>query len=226
MCLKGPSWLSLLQVKDLTKFLDPSGLGVISFEDFHRGISAISNGGESEDLSYKAVMTTTAIIAWTFIWKRLWKLENEAYVHSLTCQENRTKWGRLLSISWYRYPLDSSNDDVWESICNCYHFIKSATSNNTESCSVLRSGPPLTSSICRSYQALSIPASSWLQRPLFICSHLAKVKGFEEEKKKQWPNFIQTALKSLWFSFTEHFPPQLISWVEKKWESIQRPSLL
>ncbi|KAM6951329.1 rab11 family-interacting protein 3 isoform 2-T2 [Aplochiton taeniatus] len=32
------------QVKDLTKFLDPSGLGVISFEDFHRGISAISNG--------------------------------------------------------------------------------------------------------------------------------------------------------------------------------------
>ncbi|XP_056153599.1 uncharacterized protein LOC130127912 [Lampris incognitus] len=32
-------------VKDLTKFLDPSGLGVISFEDFHRGISAISNGG-------------------------------------------------------------------------------------------------------------------------------------------------------------------------------------
>lgn len=34
------------QVKDLTKFLDPSGLGVISFEDFHRGISAISSGGE------------------------------------------------------------------------------------------------------------------------------------------------------------------------------------
>ncbi|XP_053721768.1 rab11 family-interacting protein 3 isoform X1 [Synchiropus splendidus] len=33
------------QVKDITKFLDPSGLGVISFEDFHRGISAISNGG-------------------------------------------------------------------------------------------------------------------------------------------------------------------------------------
>ncbi|XP_061565095.1 rab11 family-interacting protein 3 isoform X2 [Cololabis saira] len=33
------------QVKNLTKFLDPSGLGVISFEDFHRGISAISNGG-------------------------------------------------------------------------------------------------------------------------------------------------------------------------------------
>ncbi|XP_054913790.1 rab11 family-interacting protein 3 isoform X2 [Poeciliopsis prolifica] len=33
------------QVKDLTKCLDPSGLGVISFEDFHRGISAISDGG-------------------------------------------------------------------------------------------------------------------------------------------------------------------------------------
>lgn len=38
--------LLFFQVKDLTKFLDPSGLGVISFEDFHRGISAISNGGE------------------------------------------------------------------------------------------------------------------------------------------------------------------------------------
>ncbi|KAI6076736.1 Peroxisomal 2,4-dienoyl-CoA reductase [Aix galericulata] len=34
-------------VKDLTKYLDPSGLGVISFEDFHRGIRAIRNGGES-----------------------------------------------------------------------------------------------------------------------------------------------------------------------------------
>uniref|UniRef100_H3D5K0 RAB11 family interacting protein 3 n=1 Tax=Tetraodon nigroviridis TaxID=99883 RepID=H3D5K0_TETNG len=32
------------QVKDLTKFLDPSGLGVISFEDFHRGISAVTDG--------------------------------------------------------------------------------------------------------------------------------------------------------------------------------------
>uniref|UniRef100_A0A8C3JT32 Rab11 family-interacting protein 3 n=1 Tax=Calidris pygmaea TaxID=425635 RepID=A0A8C3JT32_9CHAR len=32
------------QVKDLTKYLDPSGLGVISFEDFHRGIRAIKNG--------------------------------------------------------------------------------------------------------------------------------------------------------------------------------------
>ncbi|XP_051927620.1 rab11 family-interacting protein 3 isoform X2 [Hippocampus zosterae] len=41
------------QVKDLTKFLDPSGLGVISFEDFHRGISAISNGGPEPQL-YRA----------------------------------------------------------------------------------------------------------------------------------------------------------------------------
>ncbi|KAJ8253678.1 hypothetical protein COCON_G00202900 [Conger conger] len=32
------------QVKDLTRFLDPSGLGVISFEDFYRGIRAIGNG--------------------------------------------------------------------------------------------------------------------------------------------------------------------------------------
>ncbi|XP_061119986.1 rab11 family-interacting protein 3 [Syngnathus typhle] len=38
------------QVKDLTKFLDPSGLGVISFEDFHRGISAIGNGGPEPQL--------------------------------------------------------------------------------------------------------------------------------------------------------------------------------
>ncbi|KAK7123372.1 hypothetical protein R3I93_021707 [Phoxinus phoxinus] len=38
------------QVKDLTRFLDPSGLGVISFEDFHRGISAISNEGPDPDL--------------------------------------------------------------------------------------------------------------------------------------------------------------------------------
>ncbi|XP_017556309.1 rab11 family-interacting protein 3 isoform X2 [Pygocentrus nattereri] len=38
------------QVKDLTRFLDPSGLGVISFEDFHRGITAISNGGSDPDL--------------------------------------------------------------------------------------------------------------------------------------------------------------------------------
>ncbi|XP_036051270.1 rab11 family-interacting protein 3 isoform X2 [Onychomys torridus] len=32
------------QVKDLTQYLDPSGLGVISFEDFHQGIMAIRNG--------------------------------------------------------------------------------------------------------------------------------------------------------------------------------------
>lgn len=31
------------QVKDLTKFLDPAGLGVITFEDFYRGILAIRN---------------------------------------------------------------------------------------------------------------------------------------------------------------------------------------
>ncbi|KAJ8364161.1 hypothetical protein SKAU_G00129920 [Synaphobranchus kaupii] len=38
------------QVKDLTRFLDPSGLGVISFEDFYRGIAAISNGGSEPQL--------------------------------------------------------------------------------------------------------------------------------------------------------------------------------
>ncbi|XP_051537942.1 rab11 family-interacting protein 3 isoform X2 [Myxocyprinus asiaticus] len=38
------------QVKDLTRFLDPSGLGVISFEDFHRGISAISSEGSDPDI--------------------------------------------------------------------------------------------------------------------------------------------------------------------------------
>ncbi|XP_034049385.1 rab11 family-interacting protein 3 [Thalassophryne amazonica] len=38
------------QVKDFAKFLDPSGLGVISFEDFHRGISAISSGGPEPQL--------------------------------------------------------------------------------------------------------------------------------------------------------------------------------
>nr|XP_033819813.1 rab11 family-interacting protein 3 isoform X4 [Geotrypetes seraphini] len=32
------------QVKDLTKYLDPSGLGVINFEDFNRGIAEITNG--------------------------------------------------------------------------------------------------------------------------------------------------------------------------------------
>ncbi|XP_033908170.2 rab11 family-interacting protein 3-like isoform X2 [Acipenser ruthenus] len=38
------------QVKDLTRFLDPGGLGVISFEDFYRGITAISNGGSDSPL--------------------------------------------------------------------------------------------------------------------------------------------------------------------------------
>ncbi|XP_064334334.1 rab11 family-interacting protein 3 isoform X4 [Camelus dromedarius] len=32
------------QVTDLTRYLDPSGLGVISFEDFYRGITAIRSG--------------------------------------------------------------------------------------------------------------------------------------------------------------------------------------
>lgn len=53
--------VSILQVKDLTKFLDPSGLGVISFEDFYRGITAISNGSESEDLPFETGMTMIAI---------------------------------------------------------------------------------------------------------------------------------------------------------------------
>ncbi|XP_007436498.2 rab11 family-interacting protein 3 [Python bivittatus] len=38
------------QVKDLIKFLDPTGLGVISFEDFSRGISAIRNGDPDSQL--------------------------------------------------------------------------------------------------------------------------------------------------------------------------------
>lgn len=38
------------QVKDLTKYLDPSGLGVISFEDFYRGIAAIRNGDSDGQL--------------------------------------------------------------------------------------------------------------------------------------------------------------------------------
>ncbi|XP_036890411.1 rab11 family-interacting protein 3 isoform X2 [Sturnira hondurensis] len=38
------------QVKDLTKYLDPSGLGVISFEDFCRGITAIRNGDSDGQL--------------------------------------------------------------------------------------------------------------------------------------------------------------------------------
>ncbi|XP_054848803.1 rab11 family-interacting protein 3 isoform X2 [Eublepharis macularius] len=37
------------QVKDLTKFLDPAGLGVISFEDFYQGITAIRNGAEPDN---------------------------------------------------------------------------------------------------------------------------------------------------------------------------------
>ncbi|XP_051542605.1 rab11 family-interacting protein 3-like isoform X2 [Myxocyprinus asiaticus] len=44
------------QVKDLTRFLDPSGLGVISFEDFHRGISAISSEGSDPDI-YKTQLS-------------------------------------------------------------------------------------------------------------------------------------------------------------------------
>lgn len=44
--LRGNAAVLCLQVKELTKYLDPSGLGVISFEDFHRGIRAIRNGGE------------------------------------------------------------------------------------------------------------------------------------------------------------------------------------
>ncbi|XP_066131524.1 rab11 family-interacting protein 3 isoform X3 [Saccopteryx bilineata] len=38
------------QVKDLTKYLDPSGLGVITFEDFYRGILAIRNGDSDGQL--------------------------------------------------------------------------------------------------------------------------------------------------------------------------------
>ncbi|MGH0120962.1 UNVERIFIED_CONTAM: hypothetical protein FKN15_070154 [Acipenser sinensis] len=38
------------QVKDLTRFLDPGGLGVLSFEDFYRGITAISNEGSDSQL--------------------------------------------------------------------------------------------------------------------------------------------------------------------------------
>nr|XP_058141555.1 rab11 family-interacting protein 3 isoform X3 [Dasypus novemcinctus] len=38
------------QVKDLTKYLDPSGLGVISFEDFYRGITAIRSGDSESQL--------------------------------------------------------------------------------------------------------------------------------------------------------------------------------
>ncbi|XP_015992218.2 rab11 family-interacting protein 3 isoform X2 [Rousettus aegyptiacus] len=38
------------QVKDLTKYLDPSGLGVINFEDFYQGITAIRNGDSDGQL--------------------------------------------------------------------------------------------------------------------------------------------------------------------------------
>lgn len=38
------------QVTDLTRYLDPSGLGVISFEDFYRGIEAIRNGDPDSPL--------------------------------------------------------------------------------------------------------------------------------------------------------------------------------
>ncbi|XP_072125342.1 rab11 family-interacting protein 3 isoform X2 [Mobula birostris] len=37
-----------LQVKELTKYLDPAGLGVIGFDDFCRGIAAIKNNGDSD----------------------------------------------------------------------------------------------------------------------------------------------------------------------------------
>ncbi|XP_074202778.1 rab11 family-interacting protein 3 isoform X1 [Camelus bactrianus] len=36
------------QVTDLTRYLDPSGLGVISFEDFYRGITAIRSGADPD----------------------------------------------------------------------------------------------------------------------------------------------------------------------------------
>ncbi|XP_040829574.1 rab11 family-interacting protein 3 isoform X3 [Ochotona curzoniae] len=38
------------QVKDLTKYLDPSGLGVMSFADFLQGITAIRNGDRDGEL--------------------------------------------------------------------------------------------------------------------------------------------------------------------------------
>ncbi|XP_044602345.2 rab11 family-interacting protein 3 isoform X3 [Equus asinus] len=38
------------QVKDLTKHLDPSGLGVVSFEDFYRGVTAIRSGDSDGQL--------------------------------------------------------------------------------------------------------------------------------------------------------------------------------
>ncbi|XP_078519177.1 rab11 family-interacting protein 3 isoform X3 [Lissotriton helveticus] len=45
------------QVKDLTRYLDPAGLGVIGFEDFYRGISQIRNGDSDHqlyDMGYSA----------------------------------------------------------------------------------------------------------------------------------------------------------------------------
>ncbi|XP_048465427.1 rab11 family-interacting protein 3 isoform X1 [Rhincodon typus] len=41
------------QVKELTKYLDPAGLGVIAFDDFCRGIAAIKNG-DSDSQNYDA----------------------------------------------------------------------------------------------------------------------------------------------------------------------------
>uniref|UniRef100_A0A4W3HW33 RAB11 family interacting protein 3 n=1 Tax=Callorhinchus milii TaxID=7868 RepID=A0A4W3HW33_CALMI len=40
--------LDLFQVKELTKYLDPTGLGVIAFDDFCRGIAAIRSNGDSD----------------------------------------------------------------------------------------------------------------------------------------------------------------------------------
>ncbi|KAJ1097287.1 hypothetical protein NDU88_002412 [Pleurodeles waltl] len=45
------------QVKDLTRYLDPAGLGVIGFEDFYRGISQIRDGDPDHqlyDMGYSA----------------------------------------------------------------------------------------------------------------------------------------------------------------------------
>uniref|UniRef100_UPI00398EE5F8 rab11 family-interacting protein 3 isoform X2 n=1 Tax=Pristiophorus japonicus TaxID=55135 RepID=UPI00398EE5F8 len=43
-----------MQVKELTKYLDPAGLGVIAFDDFCRGIAAIKNNGDSDSQNYDA----------------------------------------------------------------------------------------------------------------------------------------------------------------------------
>lgn len=66
----------IFQVKDLTKFLDPSGLGVISFEDFHRGITAISNGGEIHVLTLSCNMSLivsplSSLSSVLFLWTQL-----------------------------------------------------------------------------------------------------------------------------------------------------------